>query len=408
MMQTVAFEDIASEAVPAGVVQAVLMEYLADEDAALTNVDVAPIPGDGFSGNRLYRVRLCWESGRRGSGPGSVDWVVKRWLPGGYGEALLGVTRPLEALAWEKGLLRREALPAGVATPIVGAKLEAAGAGAWIVMEDVATALGEYSRERPLPAPEALARTKQVLDGLARLHAWSERPEQRARLRSCPWLVPAERFLRAEAPAYAAALGRAGRPAGPNGRAVTDELRTDLRAFLDWLPAGDRRLWERLLCDREPLVAAFRSFPDTLLHGDTDDRNIGLRPASIDPALSGGAEGAGEVVLIDWEWIGKGPPALDFARVWGTFAAVCDRGTPPPAALSSAELPDYYYERYAAAGGTLTDRETWRRSYPLAALAAALTQVAFFGRMARDGVQPVLAVLERQMELLTTAKQYLD
>jgi hypothetical protein len=401
MMQT-----LTVEAVPAGMVQAVL-PYLADEAVALTGLDVTPIPGDGFSGNRLYRVRLSWKSGRQGAGPGSADWVVKRWLPGGYGEALLGVTRPLEALAWEKGLLRREALPPGVAAPIVGAKLEAAGTGAWIVMEDVADALGEYSRERPLPAPEALARTKQVLDGLARLHAWSERPEQAARLRSCPWLVPAERFLRAEAPTYAAALGKAGPPAGRGGRAVTDELRADVRAFLDWLPAGDRRFWERLLCDREPLVAAFRSFPDTLLHGDTDDRNIGLRQAPADPASPGGVEGGREVVLIDWEWIGKGPPALDFARVWGTFAAVCAQGSPPPEALSSEELPDYYFERYAAAGGTLTDRETWRRSYPLAALAAALTQVAFFGRMVRDGVQPVLAVLERQMELLATVEQYL-
>ena len=111
--------------------------------------------------------------------------------------------------------------------------------------------------------------------------------------------------------------------------------------------------------------------------------------------------------MIDWEWIGRGPAALDFARVWGTFAAVCDPGSPPPEVLSSSELPDYYFERYAAANGKLTDRETWRRSYPLAALAAALTQVAFFGRMVRDDVKPVLAVLDRQMELLTTAKQYL-
>ena len=119
------------------------------------------------------------------------------------------------------------------------------------------------------------------------------------------------------------------------------------------------------------------------------------------------AEGTPEIVLIDWEWIGRGPPALDFARVWGTFAAVCAPGAPPPAVLSSSELPDYYFERYAAAGGQLTDRETWRRSYPLAALAAALTQVAFFGRMIRNDVKPVLAVLDRQTELLPTATRYL-
>ncbi len=397
-----------AEAVPAGLVETVLQEYLADERVALTDLIATPIPGDGFSGNRLYRVRLSWAPGRQGAGPGSAAWVVKRWLPGGQGEALLGVTRPLEALAWEQGLLRREALPAGVVAPIIGAQLEAAGTSAWIVMEDVAAALDEYSRERRLSAPEALLRVKQVLDGLARLHAWWERPEQRARLRGCRWLVSAEQFLRVETPAYAAALGKASRGASTDGQTATDELRADVRAFLDWLPAGDRSLWENLLCDREPLVAAFRSFPPTLLHGDADDRNIGLRWVTTDAAAAEGTGGAPEVVLIDWEWIGWGPPALDFARVWGTFAAVCAPGSPLPAALSSAELPDYYFERYMAAGGKLTDRATWQRSYPLAALAAALTQVAFFGRMVREEVKPVLAVLDRQMELLATAKRYLS
>jgi hypothetical protein len=388
-------------------VEAVLRQHLADEDATLTGLVATPIPGDGFSGHRLYRVRLSWVPGRQGMGPGSAEWVVKRWLPTGPSAALLGVTRPLEALAWEKGLLRRGALPAGVVAPIIGAQLEAAGTSAWIVMEDVTAALGEYSPERRLPAPEALTRVKQILDGLARLHAWWERPEQRARLRGCRWLVSVEQFLRVEASAYAAALGRAARSARTDTRAPTEEFCADVRAFLDWLPAGDRQLWADLLCDREPLVAAFRSFPQTFLHGDADVRNIGLRWVTAGPVSAGGTENMHEVVLIDWEWIGRGPPALDFARVWGTFAAVCAPGAPPPAVLSSGELPDYYFERYAAANGKLTDREIWRRSYPLAALAAALTQVAFFGRMVREEGKPVLAVLDRQMELLTTAKQYL-
>ena len=397
----------AVEEVPTDLVEAVLHAHLADEEAALTSLVANPIPGNGFSGNRLYRVHLSWASGRRGTRPASADLVVKRWLPGGHGKALLGVTRPLEALAWEQGLLRRAALPAGIVAPIIGAKLTAAGTSAWIVMEDVAAALSEYSRERPLPAPEALARVKHVLDGLARFHAWWERPEQRMRLRDCRWLVSLEQFLRVEASTYAAAFGRAERRPSAGGRAAADELRADLQAFLDWLPAGDRPLWKTLMCDREPLVTAFRHFPPTLLHGDADDRNIGLRGVAADPARAGGAEGTPELVLIDWEWIGWGPAALDFARVWGTFAAVCAHGSPPPEALSSGELPDYYFERYMAAGGKLTDRQAWQQSYPLAALAAALTQVAFFGRMIRDNVKPVLAALNRQMELLTMVKQYL-
>jgi hypothetical protein len=388
-------------------VEPALRQQLADEGAVLTDLVVTPIPSDGFSGNRLYRVRLSWAPGPRGTAPGAADWVVKRWHPGGHGEALLGVTRPLEALAWQQGLLRPGAMPAGVATPIIGAELQADGTGAWIVMEDVAAALAEYSREQPLPAPEALTRVKRVLDGLARLHAWWEQPAQQARLRGYRWLVSAEQFLRVEASACAAALGKPAPLARIGQPAVTDEFRADVRAFLDWLPAGDRPVWENLLCDREPLVAAFRSFPQTLLHGDADDRNIGLRRVTREPGAVGEAETAQEVVFIDWEWIGQGPPALDFARVWGTFAAVCALGSPPPACLSSGELPDHYFERYAAAAGKLTSSTTWQRSYPLAALAAALTQVAFVGRMVRDDVKPVLARFDRQMELLTTARRYL-
>jgi hypothetical protein len=291
--------------------------------------------------------------------------------------------------------------------PLIAAQRDAAGASAWILMDDVAAALDEYSRERPWPAPEALTRVKQVLDELARLHAWWEQPERRARLQSCRWLVSVEQFLWVEAPAYAAALGKTARRASRGRRAAPDEFGANVRAFLDWLPVGERPFWEDLLCDREPLVAAFRSFPQTLMHGDADDRNIGLRWVTADPTSAKGTEHTPEAVFIDWEWIGRGPPALDFARVWGTFAAVCAPAAPLPESLSSGELLEYYFERYTTAGGRLTDREAWQRSYPLAALAAALTQVAFFGRMVRENVKPVLAVLGRQVELLTTAKQYL-
>ena len=58
---------------PTGVVEAVLREHLGDDGAALTDLVATPIPGDGFSGNRLYRVRLTWASGRQGGVPGSAS-----------------------------------------------------------------------------------------------------------------------------------------------------------------------------------------------------------------------------------------------------------------------------------------------------------------------------------------------
>jgi hypothetical protein len=181
---------------------------------------------------------------------------------------------------------------------------------------------------------------------------------------------------------------------------VTDELRADVRAFLAWLPAGDRSVLEHLLYRREPLVEALSAFPRTLLHGDADDRNIGLRYRVGRAAPNRKIGLAPELVLIDWEWISVGPPALDVARVCGSAAAVCSPSEPRPGALFSGELPEYYFERYRAYGGALADRNMWRRSFDLAFLAAALTQVPFAGSMIRRGVAPVIATFERQAEMI--------
>jgi hypothetical protein len=390
------------EPVPVELVQSVLREHLADPAAHLTDLQVGPLPSDGYSGNQLYRARLTW-SGRANDSGGSVTWLFKRWLPGGHSERLLGLDRPLEALAWEQGILRPGSLPPGVVAPMVGARLDPGRQAAWIVMRDVSAALGEYTRERPLPPAEAVARVKQVLDGLARLHAWWERPDQRAKLHGYTGLVPFERFLWCEAASYATALGRRPPRGAAPGSPVTDELRADLQAFLAWLPAGDRRPLERLLDRREPLVSALAPFPRSLLHGDTGDRNLGL--ACPVPETSGREESARELVLIDWEWITVGPPALDVARVCGSAPAVCDLTQPAPEALFSGELPDHYFERYRSYGGLLADCQAWRRSFDLALLAGMLGQVPFAGAMIRQGITPVVTILGRQVEMiLATAR----
>ena len=394
------FTMLATETVPAEPLLAVLREHLAITTARITDLQVESVPSEGFSGNRLYRAHIAWAGDGWAASSGSAAWMLKRWLPGGHSERLLGVDRPLEALAWEQGILRPEALPAGVVAPIVGAWRDPSGAAAWIVMEDVSASLREYSRNQPLPPTEAVARLKQVLDRLAQLHVWWEGPKQRAKLRRCGWLVPVERFLGCEAASYATALGRTPPAAMASGSPVTDEFRADVHAFVDWLPAGDRPALQELLYRREPLVAALGALPRTLLHGDTDDRNIGLRHPAGHAAANGSTGVSPELVLIDWEWIALGPPALDVARLCGSAAAVCDQSQPRPEALFSHELPDYYFERYRGYGGRLADRDTWRRSFTLALLAGALIQVPFAGAMIRQGVAPVVATFERQVEMV--------
>ena len=397
-----------AETAPPELLQAILRKYLADPTARISDLQVEPIPTDGYSGNLFYRARVGWAGGGVAADSGSATWVLKRWLPGGHSEYLLGVDRPLEALAWEEGILRPEALPAGVVVPFVGARLDPSGDAAWIVMEDVSAALREYSRERRLPPAEAVARVKQVLERLARLHAWWERPRQRAKLRRYSGLVPFERFPRCQEAGYAIALGRTPPAGAAPGSPVTEDFRADVHAFLDWLPAGHRSAFELLLYRREPLVAALGAFPRTLLHGDVDDRNVGLRHRPGRAATNGSAGASSELVLIDWEWITVGPPALDVARLCGSAVAVCDPSRPPPEALFSDELPDYYFERYRAHGGALADRAAWRRSFGLALLAAGLTQVPFAGSMIRRGVGPVVATFERQVEMMLPAARSLD
>jgi hypothetical protein len=390
--------------VPTGTVEAMLREYLADPSATIIDLQSEPIVSDGYSGNELLRLRLAWTSRHATDTPRTAAWVLKRWLPGGDAEHLLGIDRPLEALSWQAGLIRPDALPAGVVTPMVAARLDPDGRAAWIAMEDVSPELARYSREAPLPSAEALARIRQILDRLARFHTWWERPDRQATLRRCPWLVSMERFLWCDAVSCATALGRAPARGIAPGRAVTDEYRANINAVLAWMPAHDRPLFERLFCDRAPLVSALAVLPRTLIHGDIGDRNVGLRQR---PAASASDDGS-DLVLIDWEWIGYGTPALDVVRLCASFPGLIDPAEPFPDAAFTDELPSYYFERYRAYGGILTDVRTWQRAYALTMLDAVMSQLSFVGAMIRYDVTRVVSALGRQFDTIVATARSLD
>jgi aminoglycoside phosphotransferase (APT) family kinase protein len=188
---------------------------------------------------------------------------------------------------------------------------------------------------------------------------------------------------------------------------VTDGYRADVAALLAWLPAGDRPAFERLLWDRAPLVAVLGSAPRTVIHGDLDDRNLGLRPAVSRTMLDDHTDALSELVLIDWEWMGLGTPALDVARVWATFPAVCDHAQPCPEAAFSGELPDFYLDRYRAYGGRQIDPRSWQRTCAVAMLAHALSQVRFLGSVLRHDPYAILPTLERQLEIVLEAARSL-
>jgi hypothetical protein len=235
---------------------------------------------------------------------------------------------------------------------------------AWVAMRDVSSELASYSRGQPLPPDVALERARLILDRLAHFHAWWERPDRQEKLAECDWLLAWEDKVWANATTWARVLGR--EPVGGRGTGslMTEARRAGIDAFLKAMAPEDRRLWERLMCDRRPLLAALHDVPHTLIHGDPDDRNIGLRWVDGDHAA--------ELVLIDWETTGSGPAAFDAAYVVFNLPFVCDASKPCPEACYSDELPEHYFDRYVAAGGTRLGRDVWHRSFGVAGLVPAL------------------------------------
>ena len=356
-----------SEGVPRRVVESILRDHLADPRATLHDLSVRPfVATSSHSGNNSHcRVRVAWTTEDSDS-PQSAEWIIKRWQPGGLAEAWVGVNQPQEALAWQHGLLGPQALPPGVTTPFVGAYIDPDGASAWVAMTDASTELAQYSSAHPLSPQVALVRVKHVLDRLARFHAWWEQPQQQRKLAENPWLLSWEDKVWCNGATYAHVLGR--EPAGGRGKGwpVTESRRANLQAFLEWFAPEDRLMWEELLCDRRPLLAALKDVPQTLIHGDADDRHIGLSWSQDQADAGENGSSSPELVLIDWEVIGRGLGAFDVNHMMLNVPRICDPSQPCPEFCLSDELPDYYFDRYVAAGGTGVTPDSWPRVYALA------------------------------------------
>jgi thiamine kinase-like enzyme len=354
--------------IPIDVLESILREHIVDGAAVITTCDVAPFANQGTNdSSTFYRVTLSWTLANP-STEASTTWIIKHWKAGGMRDGRLGLTQPLDVLAWEQGRLRRDALPRGIVVPFIGARRSPDNSEAWLAMADVSTELSAYSR-MSLTADQAISRTRIILARLARLHALWERIEQQAKLQACSWLRRPNLHLWDMAATYAHALGRTPMaPPGASAPPVWEGLGADLDAFLDARPADERQLWEYLLIDRSALVEGLTGYPQTLLHNDLDDRNIGLRGLDSD---------APDLVLIDWEWIGVGPAAIDVANIVLRVPIMIAPGAPLPESIWGDEFADDYFARYRAAGGRCVDAAAWRRAYGLAVVAQGITQMPF-------------------------------
>jgi hypothetical protein len=373
--------------VPINILESILRDHLADQAAVITACISAPFPHQGTNDSTaFFRVTLSWERSKPPMGSQTATWIIKHWKAGGMRDSSQGITQPHEVLAWEQGWLRPDALPAGMVVPFIGARRSPDQSEAWLAMVDVSTELSAYPR-LGLSGDQVISRAQTILTRLAHFHAMWEQPERQAKLLACPWLRHPQAYLWDLAPTYAHALGRspaAQVPPGASAPPAWDGLAADLAAFFEVLPAGQRQLWEDLLIDRQALVQALEPYPQTLLHRDLDDRNIGLRWPSGAAGEEAPALARPDLVLIDWEWMAVGPAAVDVARIIQFLPVVLMPGAAAPAAFWTNELADYYFARYRAAGGKCVDAAAWRRSYGLALVAQSMAQMTFtHGRMLR-------------------------
>lgn len=281
---------------------------------------------DSATGARLERIIVSDDTGRESR------YVVKRLRPlGDWIQRATGDTRVREHQIAAGGLFG--SLPEGLATPVLGS-LSLTDGGYALVMRDLTDVLVP-----PGDAPLAATQLEASLAALARLH--STFVGFPARLTTGLGLSTLSHWLTLLAPATADREA-ATTPRDP----VTRHLRAGWETFARLQPEA----WavvEPLLERPEPLVAALRDLPATVLHGDAKAGNLGFDD--------------GQVLLLDWGLSLRGPGALDL----GWYLAVNSARLPTP---RDAAIERYRAEREQL-GRLPADGAAWQRELALGLLA---------------------------------------
>jgi hypothetical protein len=363
--------------VPIDVLEALLRDHLTDPSAMIRASRITPCVQQGTNDSiSFFQATFSWASAKASTDPHITTWILKHWNAGGARDSGLEIVQPREVLAWERGWLRPDALPDGIVVPFTGAWRSPDNTESWLAMADVSDALSMYP-PMSLPDGEVIRRTRAILEWLACFHALWEQPTRQAEVAACPWLRRLDSCLWEMAPTYTHALKRPLSPHVPpavHTPPVWDGLHADLEAFFEARPASEQQLWIELMTDRKILVDGLADYPQTLLHNDLDDRNIGLHAAS--GALAEATLYAlPDLVLIDWEWIGRGPAAHDVANVIQRAPVMLTPGTPIPEVIWTDSFANHYFASYTATGGDCGDALMWRRAVGLALIALGVYQM---------------------------------
>lgn len=324
-----------------------LSQHESFRELELRDYEVTPVAGHGSGGHRIYSMVTTWANQSLNA---NEKFVLKRWTPASLHARRFNQVESFEAVAHRTGLFK--SLPESVHAPILAAVPAADGGGSWLLMTDVTEALNQYGRPNQFPFEQVKRKVSVVLTGLAQMHAHWEASDHLAQAAKEHRYHDWSTHISVNAGAYRHALTHGATGDIVDGEEMDEAFVDSLHAFLAWLPSVLRPRWEQVLVDRSALIAAADILPKTLLHGDTDDRNIGL---------SAGVRDAGNcLTLIDWEWICIGPSGLDAAKPIHQLPASF-LGEPHWIATYTDLLSDWgteYARYYRRHGGRASEAET--------------------------------------------------
>ncbi len=156
-----------------------------------------------------------------------------------------------------------------------------------------------------------------------------------------------------------------------------------LMSFWPSVDGTARKYLEQVVNDPGPFFERREALPHTIVHGDFDQRNMGIHE---------GSDGEMTTVL-DWELIGRGHSSEDI----GLLLAY----NKPE---NSDELVDYYLGCLEQQLHRQVDRDEWRVGYDLLTIHYFLTRGIIFGLMAKAG----LASVPEEMRDQFVARAYSD
>lgn len=302
---------------------AAALERAGRSSTAVDELRLAPLTG-GRTGARVTAVR-------NGAGAAFVVKAVPRNR--GFTE---GLGNSGEGMFWLAGLTR--ALPRLLSNPTFDVAHHVDRDEWWLLMDDVSAGIPsrrEWTEDH----------SRRLFEAIAGFHArhWGLGPDAPAGTLTGTTGVFVETALHAATDTASAAwVARA-----------ADEFPVPgmlLPAFLEALDVEDADFYIALCRRWRDLVAALERFQPTLLHGDLRRANIALTDDRI--------------VLFDWEFLARGPAAVDLAWHWFLhyWAYPPDDGKPADARLW---LRDAYLNCLEARFGERVDRDAFRVAWEL-------------------------------------------